>query len=500
MPCGVFKHNFLKSVCTTTEQHIEMNRAAFAPKDSIAHIWSENLGLPKSALDALDISDDAGCYPSSFKVEHLAQSTIALSALSAALFWSHHHQCAVPKVIVPAEHACVEFQSERHYVLNGKAAPLSMNKIGGLHKAADGHVRIHDSFSNHRQNTLKILGLPVDATRNDVANKVSQWKAVQLEDEAFRDGAVIAALRSFEEWDELPQASAVADWPISINRIANSPPHSPLVPKSSPSIKCLRGIRVVEMSRVIAAPVAGKTLAVHGADVIWITSPTLPDLPDLDIDLSRGKRTVQLDIRNPDDKTRLLDLLRTADVFIQSYRPGSLAAQGLSSTELAEVNPNLILASLNAYGPDGPWSRNRGFDSLVQTCSGINVEDAKRYGADEAARVLPCQALDHGAGYLLATGIMAALYKRAIHGGAYEVKVSLVGVMKYLRSLGQYQGKSGFERRDFKRPEDVAEYLETRQTGLGRLSAVRHTATIEGIEVGWEEMPKPLGSDDSVWL
>jgi crotonobetainyl-CoA:carnitine CoA-transferase CaiB-like acyl-CoA transferase len=235
-------------------------------------------------------------------------------------------------------------------------------------------------------------------------------------------------------------------------------------------------------------------------DVVWITSPTLPDLPELDIDLSRGKRTVQLDIKKSDDKKKLLDLLRTADVFIQSYRPGSLAAQGLSNEELIALNPNLVIASLNAYGPNGPWSDRRGFDSLVQTCSGINVADAERYGAGEVARVLPCQAFDHGAGYLLATGIIAALYKRATEGGSYELKVSLAGVMKYLRSLGQYKGKSGFARKDFKRPEDVSKYLETKQTGFGELKAVKHAASIDGAEIGWEVMPKPLGSDDPVWV
>lgn len=209
---------------------------------------------------------------------------------------------------------------------------------------------------------------------------------------------------------------------------------------------------------------------------------------------------MQLDIKKADDKSRLLDLLRTADVFIQSYRPGSLAAQGLSNEELIALNPRLIIASLNAFGSDGPWSQRRGFDSLVQTCSGINVADAERYGAGEAARVLPCQALDHGSGYLLATGIMAALYKRATEGGSYEIKVSLAGVMRYLRSLGQYEGKSGFDRRDFKRPEDVTEYLETRQTGLGELQAIKHAARINGIDVGWKHMPKLLGSDDAVWL
>jgi hypothetical protein len=477
-----------------------MDRSSFTPSESVARIWTDNLGLPTAALDAIDISEEAGCCPSSFKVEHLAQSTIALSALSAAMFWSVRHKCPIPKVIVPAEHACIEFKSERFYLLNGEPAPSSQSTIGGLHKTADGYVRMHDSFPNHRKNALKILGLGVHASRDDVANKMLQWKSTKIEAEAFQRGAVIVALRSFEEWDVLPQASAVADLPIYINRVTDSAPYIPPIPTTLPDNKCLRGIRVVEMSRVIAAPVAGKTLAVHGADVIWITSPTLPDLPSLDIDFSRGKRTVQLDIKQSADKAKLLGLLRTADVFIQSYRPGSLAAQGLSVEELTQTNPNLIVASLNAYGPDGPWSQNRGFDSLVQTCSGINVEDARRYGTGEPAHVLPCQALDHGAGYLLATGIMAALYKRTTEGGAYDVKVSLAGVMKYLRSLGQYEGKSGFSRTDFKYSDDVAAYLETRQTGFGELKAVRHSASIEGIEVGWDEMPKPLGSDKPAWL
>lgn len=233
---------------------------------------------------------------------------------------------------------------------------------------------------------------------------------------------------------------------------------------------------------------------------MWITSPSLPDLPETDIDVSRGKRTIQLDIKKDDDKAKLLELLRTADVFIQSYRPGSLAAQGLSNEELLALNPRLVIASLNAYGPEGPWSQRRGFDSLVQTCSGINVADAERFGAGEAARVLPCQALDHGSGYFLATGITAALYKRATEGGAYEVKVSLAGVMRYLRSLGQYEGKTGFDRKDFKRPEDVSGHLETKQTAFGELQVVRHAARICGLDVGWEHMPKPLGSDEPVWL
>ncbi|KAF1937414.1 CoA-transferase family III [Clathrospora elynae] len=476
-----------------------MDRSEFTAFDSVAYIWT-TLGLPEETLNSLDLPIDAQCYPSSFKVDVLAQSTIATSALTAALFWSLRHGSPIPKVTVSAQHACAEFKSERLYVLNGKPAPASWGTIGGLHKTADGFVRMHDSFPDHRENALKILGLKLEASREDVAEAMVKWKAVDLETKAFQGGAVISALRSFEEWDALPQAKAIAEFPILITEIVKSKLYIPPVPKTSKDDKCLRDIRVVEMSRVIAAPVAGRTLAAHGADVIWITSPSLPDLPDLDIDLSRGKRTVQLDIKNIRDKAKLLNLLSTADVFIQSYRPGSLAAQGLSAEELIKANPKLIVASLNAYGPDGPWSQNRGFDSLVQTCSGINVADAERYGGDDLVRVLPCQAFDHSAGYLLATGIAAALYKRATEGGSYEVKVSLAGVMRYLRSLGRYEGRSGFDRKDFKKSEDVEQYLEVRETSFGKLRALRHAAEIEGLSVGWEIMPKPLGTDEAAWL
>lgn len=187
-------------------------------------------------------------------------------------------------------------------------------------------------------------------------------------------------------------------------------------------------------------------------------------------------------------------------MFVQSYRPGSLAAHGLSTRELIALNPNLVIASLDAYGPQGPWAQRRGFDSLVQTCSGINAADAERYGAGEVARPLPCQALDHGAGYFLATGIMAALYKRAIEGGSYKVNVSLAGVMRYLRSLGRYDGRSAFARKDFIRSEDARKYLETRLMGSVELKAVKHAASICGVEVGWTIMPKPPSNHDPVWL
>lgn len=169
------------------------------------------------------------------------------------------------------------------------------------------------------------------------------------------------------------------------------------------------------MSRVIAAPLCGKTLAAHGAGVIRVTSPRLPDLPFIDRDLGRGKRTVRLDIQKPEDKARLLELLRTCDVSVQGFRPGSLASShSLSPAELAKTNPGIIVANMSAFGLRGPWSGRRGYDSLVQTCSGRSVSEAEHAGGSgEVARPTPCQALDHAAGYFMATGVLAALYRRA---------------------------------------------------------------------------------------
>ena len=325
---------------------------------------------------------------------------------------------------------------------------------------------------------------------------------MDLEAEAFRRKGVIAALRRYEEWDETGQGMAVLEYPVRLRKVRDGARYmSPRM--GAGGAKCLSGLRVLEFSRVIAAPVAGKTLAAHGAEVLWVTSPRLPDLPSLDREFSKGKRTVQLDLTSAADGQRLLELAKDADVFINGYRPGGLSGLGFSQDELLKVNPHLVVANLSAYGPEGPWAYNRGFDSLVQTCSGMNVSEAECYGAGEPARPAPCQVLDHGAGFLLATGIIAAVYKRAVEGGSWVVDVSLAGVMKYLRSLGQYEGKSGFEGEEFVNWRDrelLEKYLERKPGTLGHMEFLRHSASVERAMPGWDLMPKPLGSDEAVWL
>ncbi|KND87504.1 Acetyl-CoA:oxalate CoA-transferase [Tolypocladium ophioglossoides CBS 100239] len=231
------------------------------------------------------------------------------------------------------------------------------------------------------------------------------------------------------------------------------------------------------MSRVIPPPSPAARSRPTAQTFSGSRPPTsLAALPALDRDLARGKRTVQLDVRRPDDKQRLLELLRTCDVFLQGFRPRSLAAYGLSPQDLARANPAIVCASLSAFGPRGPWAHRRGFDSLVQTCSGMSVSEAAHAGSAQPARATPCQALDHASGHLLAAGIAAALYRA-------------------------YPGDTGFACADRHAPDDVpADMLETRETAFGPMTAVRHSAEVEGMEAGWEEMPKPLGTDEPRWL
>ncbi|KAK5626694.1 hypothetical protein RRF57_002409 [Xylaria bambusicola] len=513
------------------------NRTAFTASDIVAEIWT-HLDLPPSALSSLSLpgTTKKPVVRSSFKIGLLAQSTVALSALSAAVA---HSICArsdsdleentkgededkevegmdTPRTTVPLRHAILEFQCEKLYTLSGAPPVESWGPIGGLYPTADGYVRIHDNFPHHRLGALALLGLEETCRDRDaVAERTRRWKSVDLERVAVEQkGLAIYALRSYQEWDALPQAKAVRDFPVSLRRVGTSSSGSGCNRRrmnvSGP--KCLSGLRVLEFSRVIAAPVAGKTLAAHGADVLWVTCPRLPDIPGLDREFARGKKSVCLDLDVHEDEEKVLRLARDADVVIQGYRPGSLAARGLDVESLGKMTPGIIVANLSAFGPEGEWKDRRGFDSLVQTASGMNVSEAEHYGRGEAAKALPCQALDHGAGFLLAAGVCAAVYHRekdrreGRRVDAYVVDVSLAGMMKYLKSLGQYGERSGFDGDDLmvlgasgERSEEEEAFFETKQTAFGEMTFLKHSASVEGLEPDWDIMPMPLGSSEAAW-
>jgi crotonobetainyl-CoA:carnitine CoA-transferase CaiB-like acyl-CoA transferase len=281
---------------------------------------------------------------------------------------------------------------------------------------------------------------------------------------------------------------------LRFTRLDDSPPR-PLPPLAAGQ-RPLEGLRVLDLTRIIAGPVATRTLAAHGAQVLLVTAPHLPAIAPLVVDTGRGKRSTSLDLRARLDAQRLHALVREADVIVHGYRPGGLDALGFDAATLARERPGLVVASLSAYGTQGPWAARRGFDSLVQTASGFNVAEAQAAGDPSRPRVLPAQALDHASGYLLALGAMQALRRRAREGGGWQVQVSLARTGLWLRGLPRLP--DGFSAHDAAF-EDVADLLEDGDSPFGRLTAVRHAGRLSHTPPRWTRPPVPLGSDAPLW-
>ena len=352
-------------------------------------------GLDPALLARVRLTGSGPILPSSFNVDALAQAAIAAAGLAAAEL-DRLRSGRLQTVTVDRRHAAAEFRSERYLRINGKPAPDPWDKIAGAYQTGDGRwMRLHTNFAHHRDGVLAILACSND--RAAVAKALLNWEAEAFETEASNRGLVVAMMRSFKEWDAHPQGKAVAALPgFTITRIGDSPPR-----RHNPALRPLQGIRVLDLTRIIAGPVAGRALAAHGADVLHVTSPSLPAILPLVIDTGRGKRTTALNLDSKPERRQLKSLAEQADVFLQGYRPGGLAARGFGPDELAKLNPGIIAASLSAYGPAGPWAGKRGFDSLVQTAIGFNHAEAEAAGSS-APKPLPCQALDHASGYLLA--------------------------------------------------------------------------------------------------
>jgi len=219
-------------------------------------------------------------------------------------------------------------------------------------------------------------------------------------------------MRSYEEWSATPHAKSLAELPlISIEKIGEAPP-KPWASGDRP----LAGVRVLDLSRVIAGPVAGRALAVHGADVLLISGPNLPAIPWLTIDTGRGKLTSFVELKSEQGRGVLRELLAQADIFSQGYRPRALAELGFSPEQAAGINPGIVYVTLSAYGHAGPWAERRGFDSLVQTTTGFNHAEGQAAGV-EGPKELPAQMLDHATGYFMAFGAMMAKARKLACSG-----------------------------------------------------------------------------------
>src|SRR6478735_7110922 len=403
-----------------------------SPREILADVGTA-AGGEASALDALTLTGDEPQLPSSFRVAAAAQVSVAATGLAAAEIWKMRSGQA-QDVTVDMRHAVVECRSERYLRVDGKPPPPAWDAIAGIYKTRDARfVRLHTNFPHHRDAVCKVLNCKPE--REEVQAALKQWDGEAFETAAYANGCVVAFMRSHDQWSATPHARALAGLPlISITKIGEAAPKP--WPKGD---RPLAGIRVLDLSRVIAGPVAGRTLAAHGADVLLISGPQLPAIPWLTIDTGRGKLTSFVELKTEQGRAALRDLLKDADIFSQGYRPRALAALGFTPEDAAKINPRIVYVTLSAYGHAGPWAERRGFDSLVQTATGFNHAEGQAAGVD-GPKELPAQMLDHATGHLMAFGAMMARARQAREGGSWHVRVSLAQTGRWLWNLGRLAG------------------------------------------------------------
>lgn len=456
--------------------------------DILADLWTLGGGEP-SALDAVTLTGREPILPSSFRVGAASQVTIAAAGLAAAEIWKARSDEA-QGISVDMMHAAVECRSERYLRVDDKPPPPAWDAIAGVYKTGDGRfVRLHTNFPHHRDNVCKVLACKPE--RDDVQRALMQWKAEAFETDAYAGGCVVSMMRSHDEWLATSQAQALEPLPlIQIEKIGEAAPR-PWPAGDRP----LAGLRVLDLSRVIAGPVAGRTWAAHGADVMLISSPNLPSIPWLVIDTGRGKLTSFADLKTEQGRNVLRDLLASADIFSQGYRPQSIAALGFSAEDAARISPGIVYVSMCAYGHAGPWAGRRGFDSLVQTSTGFNHAEGKAAGI-HGPKELPMQILDHATGYLMAFGAMMARLRQAREGGSWHVKVSLAQTGRWLWNLGRLD--DGLAAADLT-ADQILPFIEQSASGFGALRGVRHAAVMSATPAFWRRPAMPLGSHEPMW-
>jgi crotonobetainyl-CoA:carnitine CoA-transferase CaiB-like acyl-CoA transferase len=462
------------------------------PRAALRQLWQAALGADE-ALQRVDLTGTEPVLPSSFAVGTAAQAALAAGALAAAEFGRQRNGLE-QRLTVDMRHAALEACT--HFLIDGQALQL-WDKLSGLYPcggddAAGGWVRVHANFAHHRDGALRLLGLPEGGSAEpaDVRHALQRWNAFDFEQAAADAGLVVAALRRFDEWDLHLQGRAVAALPLlQWTRLGDAPPRT--LPPLRLTARPLQGVRVLDLTRILAGPVGTRALAAHGADVLLVNSPHLPNIEAL-AETSRGKLSAHADLRDPAGRAAFEQVLRDAHVFVQGYRPGGLQQLGYGAEALAERHPGIVVISLSAYGSSGPWSGRRGFDSLVQTASGFNHAEAQAFGQG-AARALPMQVLDHATGHLMALAACAALLRQQREGGSWWVQVSLARTGQWLRGLGRVPDGFAVGKPDFSR------YLETTDSGFGRLSALRHSAQLSATPAGWEWPSMPPGTHALAW-
>ena len=379
------------------------------------------VGWPTAKADTVTFSGGTDpILPTPFRIADAGAATLAATGLAAADLWELRSGKTQP-VSVDVRQATASLRSGQYMKLGDGQVSHARNAVMGIYPTKDGRWSyLHCNFPNHRAAALSVLGVPED--RDAVAKAVLNWNAADLEEAIIAAKGAGGMVRSLAEWAAHPQSAAIAALPLmEIIRIGDAPAE-PLPPGNRP----LSGVRVLDLTRVLAGPTCARTLAEHGADVLKITGAHLPNIGYQEFDTGHGKLSAHLDLREQQDLDTLKGLVAQSDVFSQGYRPGTLGGRGLSPAELAAVRPGLVYVSLCAFSHAGPWASRRGFDTVVQTVSGIVHRQAEIVpGKTPAPYFYPVSAIDYCTGYLMAFGAMVALGRRAREGGSCMVRNSL---------------------------------------------------------------------------
>ncbi|MFE2940654.1 CoA transferase [Streptomyces sp. NPDC059255] len=421
-------------------------------------------------------------------VRELARATVGVCSLAAAELLALRRGVSVPAVRVREGAVATAFVSERYLRIDGRA-PTTFAPLSGFWRTADGWVRTHANYPHHRARLLGALDIrdagDTPATTRRLAEELATRPAREIQEAVYAAGGLAVAVAPTPSDPTVPLSPGGEALPLAETRTAGEGPPRVLPSAALPA----EGVRVLDLTRVISGPVATRTLALLGADVLRVDSPRLPEQADAHTDTGPGKRSTLLDLGASRDRQVFEELLDTADVVVTGYRPGALDRHGLAPDALLARRPGLIVAQLCAWGWSGPWAARRGFDSLVQAASGIAASEA---AADGTPGALPAQALDHGTGYLIAAGILRALTERQTAAEGRHLRFSLAGTASWLLHGVRHAPVEGG-------PYDPAPWLTETPSAYGPLRHALSPVHYAGAPVTWPAPPTRWGTDLPRW-
>ncbi|KAF1033521.1 MAG: Succinyl-CoA--L-malate CoA-transferase alpha subunit [Pseudomonas sp.] len=421
-----------------------------------------------------------GALPSVYPVTELASASMAAVALAIAEL----RGTPLEQVQVDRRLASLWFATSLRP--HGWQVPNPWDPIAGDYQARDGWIRLHTNAPHHRLAAERILGAHAD--KASVAQAVAQWDKAALESAIVDAGGCAAQMRSVQEWSLHPQGRAVAEEPL-IHLHTRAVAHLPRY--TTDPARPLAGIKVLDLTRVLAGPVATRCLAAYGAQVLRIDPPHW-DEPGLVPEVTLGKRLARLDLREPKALAHVKELLAGADVLLHGYRPDALERLGLGSAVRQRLNPALIDVSLNAYGWTGPWSGRRGFDSLVQMSCGIAEAGQQHDHADKPVP-LPVQALDQATGYLMAAAAITGLRQR-LHNTVLQARLSLARTAQLL-----LDHRAPADHPAFAAETDADKNATVEHTSWGEAQRIHWPITLDGCQAFWPLPARALGSDVADW-